>query len=275
MRKSIRDARARLQQFGSELGSLIATRKSSTYVDPVTGKTPAQLRGEQDKVLRDRREGELKAARDTAATAEDRDRAQRDLDDFYTEERIANAERAAEDSGANAEKSVDNLVAQFNRGSISADQFRTELSNLIGAPLGDELGAAFSSAFSAALSNITAQVDALNVGRYGGERGVGDSGVVNPQDVADEEAATASAEAKERALKKARKQVKDEDAHLFPAEKTPTTEQLKKKIEDWEAKITNADAEWRNKDENKSVSLGACGGGWPPRRKAIPHLFFL
>ena len=193
VRKSIRDARARLQQFGSELGGLIAARRSSTYVDPLTGKTPAELRAGPDKVLRDRREDELKAARDTAATAEDRDRAQRDLDDFYTEERIDNAERAAEAAGANAEKSVDSLVAQFNRGTISADQFRAELSNLIGAPLGDAIGGAFGDAFSAALSNITAQVDALNVGRFGGERGVGDSGVVNPQDVADEEAAAAAA----------------------------------------------------------------------------------
>jgi DNA topoisomerase-1 len=103
----------------------------------------------------------------------------------------------------------------------------------------------------------------------GAAAGGGGGGAPAPGD------ARKAAEAKERALKKARKQVKDEDAHLFPAEKTPTTEQLKKKIEDWEAKITNADAEWRNKDENKSVSLGACGGGWPPRRKAIPHLFFL
>ena len=193
VRKSIRDARARLQQFGSELGGLIAARRSSTYVDPLTGKTPAELRAGHDKVLRDRREDELKAARDTAATAEDRDRAQRDLDDFYTEERIDNAERAAEAAGANAEKSVDSLVAQFNRGTISADQFRAELSNLIGAPLGDAIGGAFGDAFSAALSNVTAQVDALNVGRFGGERGVGDSGVVNPQDVADEEAAAAAA----------------------------------------------------------------------------------
>ena len=193
MRKSIRDARAQLRQFGSELGGLIAARKSSTYVDPVTGKTPAELRAGHDKVLRDRREAELKAARDTAATAEDTARAQRDLDDFYTEESIANAERDAEAAGANAEKSVDNLVAQFNRGTISADQFRTELSNLIGAPLGDVIGGAFGDAFSAALSNVTAQVDALNVGRFGGERRVGDSGVVNPQDVADEEGAAAAA----------------------------------------------------------------------------------
>jgi hypothetical protein len=64
---------------------------------------------------------------------------------------------------------------------------------LIGAPLGDELGAAFSTAFNAAIANVTAQVDALNVGRFGGERGVGDSGVVNPQDVVDEEAAAAAA----------------------------------------------------------------------------------
>jgi hypothetical protein len=70
------------------------------------------------------------------------------------------------------------------------------MQELIGAPLGDELGAAFSDAFRAAIANVTAQVNALNVERFGGEggeRGVGESGVVDPQDVVDEEAAAAAA----------------------------------------------------------------------------------
>jgi hypothetical protein len=193
VRKSIRDARARLQQFGSDLGGLIAQRRSSQYVDPITGQTPAAMRAAQDKVLRDRREDDLKAARRAAGTAEELTAAQQALDDFYTEERITNAERAADEAGANAERSMNDLVAQFNRGSISADQFKTEMQKLIGAPLGDELGAAFSTAFNAAIANVTAQVDALNVGRFGAERGVGDAGVVNPQATADEEAAAAAA----------------------------------------------------------------------------------
>ena len=189
VRKSIRDARARLQQFGSDLGGLIAQRRSSTYVDPITGQTPAAMRAAQDKVLRDRREAELKAARDAEGTAEEKAAAQQALDDFYTEERITNAERAADAAGANAERSMNDLVTQFNQGTISADQFKTRMQELIGAPLGDEVGAAFSAAFSAAIANVTAQVDALNVGRFGGERGVGDSGVVKPQAVEDEEKA--------------------------------------------------------------------------------------
>jgi hypothetical protein len=193
VRKSIRDARARLQQFGSDLGGLIASRRSSTYVDPITGQTPAAMRAAHDLVLRNRREDDLKAARRAAGTAEEITAAQQALDDFYTEERITNAERAADEAGASAERSMNDLVTQFNRGTISADQFKTEMQKLIGAPLGDEVGAAFSAAFNAAIANVTAQVDALNVGRFGGERGVGDSGVVNPQATADEEAAAAAA----------------------------------------------------------------------------------
>jgi hypothetical protein len=196
VRKSIRDARARLQQFGSDLGGLIASRRSSTYVDPITGQTPAAMRAAHDLVLRNRREDDLKAARRAAGTAEEMTAAQQALDDFYTEERITNAERAAEESAASAERSMNDLVAQFNRGTISADQFKTRMQELIGAPLGDELGAAFSEAFRAAIANVTAQVNALNVERFGGdggERGVGDSGVVDPQDVVDEEAAAAAA----------------------------------------------------------------------------------
>jgi hypothetical protein len=143
--------------------------------------------------LRNRREDDLKAARRAAGTAEEITAAQQALDDFYTEERITNAERAAEESGASAERSMNDLVTQFNRGTISADQFKTEMQKLIGAPLGDEVGAAFSAAFNAAIANVTAQVDALNVGRFGGERGVGESGVVDPQDVVNEEAAAAAA----------------------------------------------------------------------------------
>jgi hypothetical protein len=199
VRQSIREARARLQQFGSDLGGLIASRRSSTYVDPITGQTPAAMRAAHDRVLRNRREDDLKAARRAAGTAEELTAAQQALDDFYTEERITNAERAADESAASAERQMNDLVTQFNQGKLTADQFKTQMQNLIGAPLGEEVGAAFSAAFNAAIANVTAQVDALNVGRFGGERGVGDSGVVNPQDVVNEEAAAASAKAKEKA----------------------------------------------------------------------------
>jgi hypothetical protein len=159
---------------------MAATRKSSTYVDPVTGKTPAQLRAEQDAVLRTRRIGELDAAVNTAETAEDLARATQERDDFYTDERIANAERAAEAAGANAEKSVNDLVAQFNRGSITAEKFKTDLRAIIGGDMGDELGAAFSVGFNEAFQAALAQANLLAQAAYRAVTGTGGGETTNP-----------------------------------------------------------------------------------------------
>ena len=49
--------------------------------------------------------------------------------------------------------------------------------------------------------------------------------------------------------------MKDECAHLFL--KTPTEEQLQKRAKDWEGKIVNMEALFKNKDDNKEVALGA------------------
>jgi hypothetical protein len=156
------------------------------------------MRAAQDKVLRDRREAELKAARDAEGTDEEKAAAQLALDDFYTEERIANAEAAAEAAGTNAQKSVDDLVAQFNRGSISADEFRTKLRGIVGADMGDELGAAFGTAFNEALQNALAQAELLARKAFQSVTGTGGGETVNPAETAAAEQRAYAAWAKRR-----------------------------------------------------------------------------
>ena len=178
--KAVQDARGRLKQFAGELSGLAGQRRASQYVDPITGMTPAAMRAAQDKVLAERRRGELDAAVRSAQTEEDRVAAQRDLDDYDTEQRISNAEAAAEAAGANAQKSVDDLVAQFNRGSISAEQFRAQLTNIVGGDMGDELGAAFSVGFNEAFQAALAQAALLARDAFKKVTGAGGDETVNP-----------------------------------------------------------------------------------------------
>ena len=174
VKRSIKDARSQLVQFGGTMASLAGQRKSSTYVDPVTGKTPGQLRAEHDAILQDRQRADLQAAIDTAEDEKSRAAAIVALSDYETEARISNAERTAEAEGRKAEEGVNNLVARFNLGLVSADAFRTQLTAIIGADMGNEMGEAFQVSFQAALTTILDQ--AAKLGKAGMETITGAAG---------------------------------------------------------------------------------------------------
>jgi len=158
MVKAIQAARGTLQSLGSTLGGMVSQRLSSTYVDPTTGKTPAQMRKEQRKVLDDRRTTELQAARDSFAEGSDeRKRAQQDLDDWLQEQTIAAAEEAATKAGDEGEKAVNNWIAKFNNGEIDLPTLQANLNAAVGAPMGEEMGAAFGIAFNKGLADVIGQ----------------------------------------------------------------------------------------------------------------------
>lgn len=161
MIESIKQARGNLASLAGSFGSMLGQAKSASYVDPRTGMKPSALRAAQDKVLRDRREAELKNARDTATDQNDIAKAQQDLDDFYAEEAISNAEAAAAAAGKTAEDTVTKLAAQFNKGEITADEFKTKLNDAIGGETGASIGEAFAFEFGNALISIGAQIEAL------------------------------------------------------------------------------------------------------------------
>lgn len=89
---------------------------------------------------------ELEARVQAAATADERLRAQIDLDDFL--DAIA-YERVEKDADAHAQ-SIDNLTSQFERGAISAETFQTELNRLVGGDTGASNGKLFGERWIAA-----------------------------------------------------------------------------------------------------------------------------
>ena len=175
---AIRQARSNLASLTSGLASMAAERiRASTRA--AFGADPSAARGayEQERAARerlmiDRQRMELQEAVSAARTRDDRASAQEALADFEAEQNLARLEQAARDeeaviagrdadaqaAGERAQEDVNNLVARFNQGAISADQFRTELTSLIGGPAGDELGAAFALNFNTALDDVIRQL---------------------------------------------------------------------------------------------------------------------
>jgi hypothetical protein len=160
MATAIRAARGQLQSLGSTLGGMVNQRLSSTYVDPVTGKTPAQMRKEQRAQLDERRTIELRAARDSFEEgSDDRKRAQQELDDWLNDQAISAAEQAATDAGNAGETAVNNWIAKFNNGEIDLPTLQANLDAAVGGPMGEQMGAAFAAAFNKALTDVIAQAN--------------------------------------------------------------------------------------------------------------------
>lgn len=70
----------------------------------------------------------------------------------------------------------------------------------------------------------------------------------------EEKIAATEADEKAKAQKRALADKKFQKAHLW--EKTPTKEQVAKRIESWTAKINKMELDLKHKDDNKEVSLG-------------------
>jgi uncharacterized protein YqgV (UPF0045/DUF77 family) len=107
---------------------------------------------------------------------EQRKQAQQDMSDFERDLEVQNLERFIADRQTAYETDIANLTEQFNRGEITAEQFRDALNNLIGGQTGSELGAAFAGEFARQLEAVTQQIQAL-IG-FGG--GIAGPSVVSP-----------------------------------------------------------------------------------------------
>ena len=75
-----------------------------------------------------------------------------------------------------------NLTASFNAGLISAQDFRTQLTAIVGVQAGQDVGAAFAYEFQQALATVLAQVDELS--GKAAQRVVG-PGATRPQGIAE------------------------------------------------------------------------------------------
>lgn len=76
----------------------------------------------------------------------------------------------------------------------------------------------------------------------------------------EEKIAATAADEKAKALKKEAAELKFNQAHLW--EKTPTQEQVSKKITNWTEKIAKMEMNIKHKDDNKEVSLGTSKVCW-------------
>ncbi len=126
-----------------------------------SGQTLSQIRAGQDQTQRDREKARLDEALANASTDEERKQAIQDLSDWQINEEA----RVLEESQANATKNYDqniqDLADSFNAGTISATDFQTQLTALIGGDTGSSLGSAFATAFGLQLKAVTDQIGAL------------------------------------------------------------------------------------------------------------------
>lgn len=175
---AILDARSNLASLASNLGGLASERiraatRAGFGADPTAARSQYDTeRAAREQLMIDRQRMELQEAARTARTRADRARAAQALADFEADQNLARLERLAREeealvasrdqqaqqAGERAQQDVNNLVARFNQGAISADQFRTELDTLIGGPAGEELGAAFQLNFNTALNDVITQL---------------------------------------------------------------------------------------------------------------------
>ena len=224
----VRSARANLGNLGQSMAGLAGQRYAATARGGVANDTLAGLQATEDarqRGLTDTRLNNEQAAADAAVTAAT---AARDATQEGTQERI-DAEQALTDATqrqndareaiigetrqreiADLQKNIDqratkyqtdidNLVAQFNRGGISAADFQNQLTALIGGPAGDELGMAFGDSFNAQLNAMVEQAKAiLSNANLGSVTGASGPNVENPSASAKEAWTQAIANVKSR-----------------------------------------------------------------------------
>jgi hypothetical protein len=199
---SIRQARGNLASMASSIGSQVGQIKSSSYRDPVTGQTVTEMQAAQDKIIHDRRKTELQAAIDGAADDNARAQAQQDMNDFVAQDAINAAQAASEATGKAAQDQVTNWTNAFNAGTLSAADFKKNLTDLIGGDTGSSLGAEFVASFTGNFGDLIKQINALS----GAQSVTGEpSNVQTPSGQADVDAWNTKRENFKKALKSAKK----------------------------------------------------------------------
>jgi hypothetical protein len=220
---AILDARTNLASLGSGFASMLAqARTASTRAgfgaDPTAARSQYDTeRAAREQLMIDRQRMELQEAARTARTRADRARAAQALADFEADQNLARLERLARDeealvasrdqqaqqAGERAQQDVNNLVARFNQGAISADEFRAELTGIIGADTGAELGEAFAFNFGQGLKDVQTQLSEF-AEEMRAIFGLAPGSVISPEGIR----AALTAEANEKAAEEAAEDAK-------------------------------------------------------------------
>lgn len=172
VRAAINMARGNLAGLGASLGGMLSEATQAKLTGPGFG-TQAQLdakgRGLQDRQFA-LTESQLRAnlAAQTKGSAEYA-QAQLDLDQFLYEKESTLRQRAVDDANKANQKKIDDLVASFNAGKMSAKTFAAELDKIVGKDTGTGMGVAFAKAFSLAYKTIkNAALDITNIAGLSG-----------------------------------------------------------------------------------------------------------
>ena len=224
----VHSARANLGNLGQSMAGLAGQRYAATARGGVANDTLAGLQATEDarqRGLTDTRLNNEQAAADAAVTSAtaardatqegtqaridaeqaltDATQRQNDAREAITTEtrqrEIADLQKNIDERATKYQTDIDNLVAQFNRGGKSADDFQRELTALIGGPAGDDLGTAFGDSFNAQLNAMVGQAKAiLSNANLGSVTGASSPNVENPSASAKEGWTQAIAKVKSR-----------------------------------------------------------------------------
>jgi hypothetical protein len=153
VREAVNAARQGLAGLGSSLGGMLSTITGTSSPD---AKRAAEIRAQQKAEATTRERARLTLVRDSAATDEDLAQAKQDLADFELEVDATSAEERVAIAQSTNQRLIEDLVERFNRGTIDATKFASDLDGIIGADKGAELGIAFAGAFGRELESIKA-----------------------------------------------------------------------------------------------------------------------
>ena len=228
---AIASAKTNALSLASSFGGLLATA--------ATAGDSSRLKGLQSG-LSERQSARQKQALDDAKTAADADvliklsaietsddkvQAQKDytdalktqadaavaIQDFADQQEIDNLSTSIDTRKTKYQDDADNLAAQFAAGTISAEEFQTDLTALRFDETGASLGAAFALSFGLALSGLEAQIGAIGSG----------AGGVAPEgpNVVDPAVAAAAEQARQSGLWPARAKAEQARVNKLPANK--------------------------------------------------------
>lgn len=168
--RATQEARRNLQSLGSTLGGMVQTVIGTESQE---AKELKAIRDQQEDARKIRERARLDEAIAQAETDEERRQAQQDLDDWLLEEEAKRLESTIQKNQASAQQQIDDLIAEFNRGGMSAEDFQKRLSGLLGPDFGMNLGMAFADGFQLALQELINQVQQLKDAAGGIQAGGG------------------------------------------------------------------------------------------------------
>ena len=194
MKNAVASAKSNLISLAGTLGGMIGTARTSADSTRLAG-LQSGLSGRQSErqhqALVDAKaaaEADVIAKEAAVATAADPIQAQQDLidarkaaadagialQDWQDQKEIDDLQTSIDTRKTKYQEDMDNLAAQFANGKISATEFQTKLTELIGGDTGDALGSAFALNFQLALAGLLDQLKEIN--QIAGSAGVGPSG---------------------------------------------------------------------------------------------------